>query len=162
VAAAQVCVPLAGAACLFWVPSSGEPFADALVSAALAWSRQRGCKVAQALAHPDDRVLTEPLCRQGFLPITQLHQRTYDLVDLPPVPDAGLRIVPYSSVREAVFSATLERTYTGTLDCPELNGGRTMDEILAGHRGQGKFDPELWWLAYEGPTPIGVVMLVEL
>src|ERR1051325_10240054 len=37
----QICVPLAGASCLFWLPATTDAHADALVSAALAWSRQQ-------------------------------------------------------------------------------------------------------------------------
>ena len=54
------------------------------------------------------------------------------------------------------------RTYEGTLDCPELNGRRTIEEIIAGHEHQGRFRPELWWLVQEGGRPVGVVLLTEL
>jgi mycothiol synthase len=73
-----------------------------------------------------------------------------------------LRFESYRPSIMADFAATLEQTYEGTLDCPELNGRRTIDEILTGHRGQGRFDPRFWWLAYAGERPAGVILLDEM
>ncbi len=57
---------------------------------------------------------------------------------------------------------TLQRTYEGTLDCPEVNGARTIDEVIAGHQAQGRFDPDRWWLALRDGQPVGVMLLSEL
>ena len=51
---AQVCLPLHGAACLFWLPAAVDACGDALVRRGLEWSHSIGCKLAQALAKPDD------------------------------------------------------------------------------------------------------------
>lgn len=160
--AVQVCVPLAGAACLFWLPSSIQPIADALVDACLTWCRSQRFKVAQALAKADERPWTAPLVRQGFQPITRLQQLTHDLDELPLLSSVPLRIANYDAAIATAFAETLERTYDGTLDCPELNGARTVDDILAGHRGQGNYHPEFWWLAYLDDAPVGVVILSEM
>jgi ribosomal protein S18 acetylase RimI-like enzyme len=160
--AAQVCVPLAGAACLFWLPASRGEAADALVRAGLDWCRGWHCKLAQALANDAEMLWTEPLLRSGFRPITRLCQLERQLHDLPTAVDTDLRFEAYRPSLAAEFAATLEQTYLGTLDCPELNGRRSVDEILAGHRGQGRFDPHFWWLAYAGDQPAGVVLLAEM
>jgi hypothetical protein len=55
-----------------------------------------------------------------------------------------------------VFHETLMRTYEGPGDCPELCGLRTADEVVAGYRAQGQFDPGNWWLAGAGGAPVGV------
>ena len=44
----------------------------------------------------------------------------------------------------------------------ELNGQRTIDEIIIGHQAEGKFDPTRWWLAYLDAQPVGVMLLAEL
>lgn len=160
--ATQVCVPLAGAACLFWLPTGPERCADALVQAGLDWCRSFDCKLAQALAKPNEGAWTAPLARSGFRPITRLFQWEHDLRNLPGPADAFLRFERYRPSLAAEFAATLERTYDGTLDCPELNDVRTIDEIMAGHRGQGRFQPDFWWLAYDGDRPAGVVLLAEM
>jgi ribosomal protein S18 acetylase RimI-like enzyme len=67
-----------------------------------------------------------------------------------------------SPANERLFRETLALTYEDTLDCPELNGRRTIEEIVEGHRHQGIHCPELWWLAFVGDEPVGVVILSEL
>lgn len=158
----QICAPLAGASCLFWLPAADDDCVDALVQAGLAWSASIGCKLAQAVASPDDLPFAQPLVRHGFQWTTRMRQLAHDFADLPDEAPTPWRCEAYGPSVHADFAAALERTYAGTLDCPELNGRRTIDEILAGHRGQGKFHPEFWWLVHDGTTPVGVVMLVEM
>ena len=43
-----------------------------------------------------------------------------------------------------------------------MNGVRTIDEILAGHRGQRTDDPATWWLAFEDDRAVGVVLVSEI
>jgi GNAT superfamily N-acetyltransferase len=158
----QVCVPLAGSACLFWLPVSDADCVDGIVQAALAWCASTGCKIAHAAPGPDELVFAEPLLRNGFQLTTRLLQLAHDLNDLQVEAPTPWRCEAYRPSLHSALAATLERTYEGTLDCPELNGKRGIDEIIAGHRGQGKFHPEFWWLVHEDATPIGVVILVEM
>lgn len=162
IAGVQVCAPLAGAACLFWLPTGDDDCLDLLVQAGLDWSRSIGCKIAQALALADEAAYTAPLLRHGFRPITHMLQLVRDLGNIPQEGAAPIRFEAYRPETLSLFASTLERTYQGTLDCPELNGKRTIDEILAGHRGQGKFHPDCWWLTFLGAVPVGVLMLVEM
>jgi ribosomal protein S18 acetylase RimI-like enzyme len=50
-------------------------------------------------------------------------------------------------------------TYDGTLDCPELAGRRTAEEILAAHRASGVFDPSQWELVELDGYDAGCVLL---
>jgi RimJ/RimL family protein N-acetyltransferase len=162
VRAAQVCVPLPGASCLAWLPAGDPDCLDLLVGHTLAWAKSIGCKVVQALASPEEAAWTAPLLRQGFVRTTRIRQLEHDLTELPGDDGGVLRFEPYADSLHGEFAAVLARTYEGTLDCPELNGTRTTDDILAGHRGQGRFDPAYWWLVrYEG-APVGVVLLAEM
>ena len=68
----------------------------------------------------------------------------------------------YAACDRAVFHATLLRTYQHTLDCPEVNGVRTVEEIIEGHRNQGVHDPNRWWLAWHERTPVGVLLMTEM
>lgn len=158
----QVCVPLAGKACFFWLPVATTACVDAVVQAGLTGCLAAGVKIAQATASQHDLAWAAPLLRNGFQRVTSLCQMEHDLRPPALEPAPTLRIERFRPALAADFSRTLERTYAGTLDCPELNGVRSMDEILAGHRGQGKFNPDYWWLIYDGPTTVGVVILVEL
>lgn len=162
IVAVQVCVALGGASTLFWLPTTEDGVADALVQAGLDWARSNGCKIAQALAGRGDEPLMGPLIRRGFLGVTRLRQMVRDLTDLPYSSLELLQFASYASVPPELFAATLNRTYEGTLDCPEMNDERTIDDVVAGHKAQGAFHPDMWWLAYHGADPIGVIMLSQM
>jgi len=76
--------------------------------------------------------------------------------------DGGLAFTPCDRADAGLFARTLEATYAGTLDCPEVNGVRTVEEIIAGHRCQGLHDPERWWLALDDGRPVAVLLATEL
>jgi mycothiol synthase len=161
----QIAVPLGGASFLFWLPETqGKAKAaveDKLVQAALAWCRQQGGKLAHAILHPADAGRAAALVRNRFVHSTQLLYLGHEL-KLPAKPASMAGFEPFSAANADCFSATLARSYEGTLDCPELNGVRTIDEILTGYRAAGPFDPARWWLVRLGDEPAGVVILTEL
>ncbi len=165
---AMVCVPLPGAGGLVWPPyvMDGPERAaaeDQLVSHGCRWLRRRGARLAQALLTAREIQLAEPLERNGFQHISQLvYLRHHLQAENVPAPDRKLRCLPYHRVDPDQFHETLLRTYAGTLDCPELNGVRTVEEIIAGHRGQGNFDPARWWLLFDHETVVGVVLMAEV
>lgn len=165
-AGAQVCIPLVGANGLLWPPQARadvDPIlVDGLVQTALAWLRSRGAKLAQALVSASDWPFIAPLLRCGFIHLTRLLYLKHDLVDVPTAAPSPLRFEPYQPANEEAFQATLERSYEGTLDCPELNGRRTIREIIAGHQAQGRFRPERWTLAWREDRPVGVSVLTEM
>jgi ribosomal protein S18 acetylase RimI-like enzyme len=172
---AVVCVRLAGASGLVWPPQavSGSPrrqVEDDLLKAACTWLRQGGAKLAQAILRPDETPLAEPLERNGFLHVTTLGYLRHDLKGISGLTSSALRppngkgvsFVGYTHCDRGLFQQTLMGTYEGTLDCPELNGLRSVDEIMTGHRDQGKHDPDLWWLALQGRHTVGVLLLTNM
>ena len=48
---------------------------------------------------------------------------------------------PFGPETEAEFRAVLQETYAGSLDMPELEGIRSLDDVMASHRAAGRFDP---------------------
>jgi ribosomal protein S18 acetylase RimI-like enzyme len=159
----QVCVPLGGASFLFWLPEAcgSTTLEDALVRAALADCRAQAGKVTQAIVAPEDASRAAPLLRHGFAKVTQLLYLEHDLHCIP-AESHDLHCEPFGEANRLKFRDTLARTYEGTLDCPELNGARTVDEILTAYRDAGSFRPERWWLIRNGDAPAGVVILTEL
>jgi ribosomal protein S18 acetylase RimI-like enzyme len=162
------CSPVPGAGGILWPPAvAGEhpgEAEDALVRHACAWLRGQGARLAQALLAPADEALAAPLVRNGVAHVTNLWYLRHDLVL-----DASLLGAPprldfeaYHPESAAAFQDTLRRTYEQSLDCPEVNGARTMDEVIEGHRAQGLFDPDRWWLARAGGRPVGVLIVTEL
>ena len=97
----------------------------------------------------DARREDAPLVRAGFRHVTDLYYLRRELAELPPIPVvAGLRIDAYSEANAALFETTLLRSYHGSQDCPELDGLRSGAEIMEGHRAQGTWRPQTWWLAH--------------
>jgi RimJ/RimL family protein N-acetyltransferase len=166
-AGALVCTLVPGAGALVWPPATvgaARPdVEDALVRRAGDWLRGQGACLAQCLLPPAEEGLAAPLVRNGFARITTIsyleHARSLSVSWWGPPP--RLRCEPYNPDRPDEFHHTLALTYQDTLDCPEVNDVRTIDEVIQGHRAQGRFDPRRWLLARAGTEPVGVLLLVE-
>jgi GNAT superfamily N-acetyltransferase len=166
---ALVCLPVPGASGLIWPPGCGDDDRhpereDRLLQHALAWLRQRGAKLAQTLLAPEETFLARSLERNGFSHVTDLWYLRHDLdVHVRWLgPPGRLDFRPYDPDHPALFHQTLLRTYEQTQDCPEVNGVRTIEEVIEGHRNQGNYDPDHWWLALEAGRPVGVAIVTEL
>ncbi|MDQ7014609.1 MAG: GNAT family N-acetyltransferase [Planctomycetota bacterium] len=64
-----------------------------------------------------------------------------------------------SASDEARLRQALDASYEDTMDCPELAGLRTIEDIVAAHRDVGEFDPALWWIIERDSTPLGCLLL---
>ena len=54
----------------------------------------------------------------------------------------------------------MQATYTGSLDMPELEGTRGLEDILAGHQAAGLFVPERWRLGRIPGEPEAAAVLL--
>lgn len=164
---AIICQTLRGASSLVWPPQSRRndiEIEDQLMKHATHWLQSKGCKLAQSLLAADEVAWAKPLSRNGFRHITSLWFERHFL-DVPAsvlAADRQLVWETYSQADRATFAQTLLATYDGTQDCPELNGIRTIEEILQGHEAQGIHDPERWWLARYRGRPAGVLLLTAM
>jgi mycothiol synthase len=165
---AVLCLPLPGESALVWPPQClpnkrRSLFEDALLHCAADWLRACNVRVAQALLSPEEAERAAALPRNGFTHITHLLFMRYDLSLAPPRLKSRIRLKyqAYDPAKPIVFHQTLQNTYKDTLDCPELNGVRVVEEVIAGHRGQSHFDPDLWLLALADGLPVGVLLLMR-
>jgi ribosomal protein S18 acetylase RimI-like enzyme len=166
---ALVCLLVPGASGLVWPPQAiahahRDEIEDQLLRSALSWLRQRGAKLAQSLLSQAERPLSVPLERNGLAHITSLRYLRHQL-GFPPellAEQRRLEYENYTSCDRDTFHRTLLRTYVGTLDCPEVNGVRDLNEVIQGHQAQGVFDAGRWWLARESGLPVGVLLLTEV
>jgi mycothiol synthase len=166
---AMVCLPVPGASGLIWPPqavsgSAQRDIEDQLLSYAIRWLRRRGAKLGQTLLAEDETSLAIPLERHGFAHITSLWYLRHNLEPLPvrgtAVPE--LTYQTYLGCSHDRFHETLLRSYEQTRDCPEVNGVRTLAEIIEGHQAQGIYDPAHWVLAYQADEPVGVCLVAEI
>ena len=137
----------------------------ALAQAAVDYFRERGVKVSQMLLSPEARMSALPLERMGFRHITQLQFHCGSVKQLPPTktnPSPALTFLPLMEPNDT-FAATLFATYDGTHDCPELNGTRTAEEVIAGYdaAANGLYDGPGWVLVSQSDQPIGVLILSQ-
>ena len=142
------------------VQSSVDP-AGQLVEAVCSHFAGRGIQLAQVLLDPADEAARRLYERHDFRRIAQLlylqasPRRRYPL---PPLPDY-LTWLPYSQQSHGLFVRTIAQSYEGSLDCPTLNGLRDMEDVVAGHKASGDFEPGLWTLLLGHGEPLGVLLL---
>jgi ribosomal protein S18 acetylase RimI-like enzyme len=165
----MVCQTVPGASGLVWPPQSradvpATEVQDALMGHAVAWLRQGGAKLGQSLLFPGETFLAEPLERHGFRHVTCLWYLRHDLrLSLAFLRRRDLLTYrPYGPETAELLVRTLLRTYAGSLDCPEVMGARTPEEVIEGHRAQGKFDPARWLVACADGEPVGVLLMAEM
>lgn len=128
--------------------------------------RPQVVKMAQALTEPSHGWAKEAYLAAGFLHVGNL---TYlrraapsDQVLPPPNLGDGVELRTYGELEasigrkaaDATFGAALSATYEQTLDCPELCGMRSIEDVLDSHRSTGQFDSRLWWVMLERAAAI--------
>ncbi len=74
---------------------------------------------------------------------------------------AGVFVRPMTATEPAAAAlyTALIASYEKTLDCPELAGLRTTEDIVSAHRSVGAHDPGLWWIIEHAGEPAGCVLL---
>jgi len=134
--------------------------ADTLVEAIKQRLTAFGVKQAQTLLYPVEAPRAEPLLRGGVRCIARLslQVRTIELLEEFRAPSSSLLFLP-STASTPGFAATLEATYQGTLDCPELNDLREIHDVLMGYQEFPPGEPQGWFLVSQTGNPIGVVLL---
>jgi mycothiol synthase len=162
VSGAALVQKMSGALGVAWAPrAENSLIEDALMRTARDWLNESGVKVCEAFADSEDCPEMAPLERNGFDRITQLVylQRDVDIEigwsNLPPVPS---RCCPWSGVLTQEQTEVLLATHEESLDCPELNEGRTEEEVLAGDAPCTPANCSWLHIIDEGGQPIGVLL----
>jgi ribosomal protein S18 acetylase RimI-like enzyme len=123
-----------------------------------------GTDFTQCLLDPDDAPGGAALTEGGFPYSTQMLCLSRPVVDsaraLPPAPLA-LSTIEYDAATHPLFVRVIERTFSGSLDCPELARRRRGESALAAHRGGGTFQPELWQIYRDGQGAAGVLLATD-
>ncbi len=73
----------------------------------------------------------------------------------------GAAWVEYRADRHGQFAAVIAATFEDSLDCPGLNGLRSIEEVIAGHQAVGKFDPQRWLLLSIDGEAAGCILFGE-
>jgi mycothiol synthase len=177
--------PLAGKAAAVWAPEVKPSWrrpalAVGLIRAALAALKSSGFRLAQAVLDESAGNRAARDLRRGGMPrVTELLYLERDTAQpLAPVRGRPPPDDPVSRPRdpltlewqafepslESEFRSVLQATYEGSLDMPELEGARALDDVIAGHRAAGCFMAERWQLGRlpGRPEAVAVLLLTEV
>lgn len=137
----------------------------------LAANKALEVQVAQGLPDPKEHWSVRALLDSGFITVGHLSYMRRPIGDrtgmpaTPPVWPEGVEVVPLTHLDpkswDETLVAALNRTYLATLDCPELCGMRTTEDILASHKATGVFDPALWWVFLRQGEAHGCLLLTR-
>ena len=162
---------LAGRAVAIWPPEvvpiwRRRTVAVALLRSALKDVQQKGFLVAQALVDRTSPRSARGDLSQGGLPrVTQLIYMARPTALPLPLPASVPRFDwrSYGPDTESLFRHVLNRTYEGSFDMPELEGVRSLDDVIAAHRAGGRFDPSRWKIATlpDDPESAAVLLMTD-
>jgi ribosomal protein S18 acetylase RimI-like enzyme len=155
-----------GRTMLLLTPGSGPPHpaalaAGELVDAVCRHFGARDVQLAQVLLDPSDAASHRLYEGRGFERVAQLIylQAVPRRKAAPPALPPGMRWVGYTPASHEQFARAIAETYGQSLDCPRLNGLRDIEDVIAGHKASGEFDPRLWALLCEGERALGALLL---
>jgi len=131
-------------------------------------------RLAQALIEPKHRWANEACEQAGMFFVGELAYMRKALnaeVKTPnqiPVWPDGISVRPIRTLHpqaaqndRALLIEALEQSYNDTLDCPELCGLRSMEDVIESHMATGEFDPSRWLLIFKDEQPVGCCLLTH-
>ena len=139
------------------LPKQTPPHAVRLLADALCRYYGAGVKpvaLAQLLLDPADRAIGDLYRRTGFeelAELTYLQKSVKRGAEFEPLNDAW-ELIRYARDSHPLFAQTIVRSYEGSLDCPALNGRRDIEDVIAGHKATGRFDPAMWFALRDRAT----------
>jgi mycothiol synthase len=161
VALAQVQV---GKTALLWPPRAVQEFQidlQPLLHALQCALQQAGIVVLQSLLLPSAAEDCALLNSGGFESAAELIYMTAERNSFPQhLPQSPLAWENVSSDNERL-QRMVQATYQGSLDCPIIDGWRSIDDVLAGYRETGTFDAQLWWIAKQGEHDVGCLIVAD-
>jgi ribosomal protein S18 acetylase RimI-like enzyme len=144
--------------------SCESPAARALVERVCQDLVQRDVQLAQVLIDPGQLPARRFFAEVGFFEVAELiylhgHAPRGALqTNIPP----EMSWETYSPERHELFAKTIQASYVDSLDCPALTGVRGIEDVVAGHKSTGEFDPGLWHVLVENGRGVGVLLLCRI
>jgi len=141
------------------------------------WAIEQNCNLLEVLLDTDDPVRTTFFIDGGFRKLTDMDYLSYPISPTKQnyPHDSKIKWLTYEPKYHELFKRVIKETYQDSLDCPELENIREMEEVVLSHKASGVFNPR-WWklLLYEVPdepkanvpnrslNPAGVLLLSPL
>ncbi|RCS42205.1 GNAT family N-acetyltransferase [Bremerella cremea] len=160
------CLNQPGKIATIWGPGliSGvsDTLADQLIKRVLKFAQQAGNHLMQSLIGLENPNAGEHLARIGFRHVTRLDQlHAFPAEIATPPPSSLLTFLPCDDFRKPAFEQLVANTYEGSLDCPEIDGLRQIEDVLTGYHATSGHDTRHWYLVQLAGQTIGVVILAH-
>ena len=141
--------------------SAASDIARPLIRFASSRLAAAGARLVQALLPPEDG-LAPVFEASGFFEPTRI-LRMNSGSDTPFVSNRAapaLEWLAFSQDTRAEFERIVQLTYRHSLDIPELEGLRPIQEVIEGYRSAGSFRADLWQLSRRHGESVGCVLLL--
>lgn len=157
--------PLVGRVATLWLPQftsrASRDMERRLAAFALQAARSLPIELVQTLIEPERSADGELLEQLGFRRLAELQFLHWDLRAAQPAAtiDPDLTFHPCANQNRPLLKRLLAESYHETLDCPQLEGLRQLDDTIDGYQSVGNHVPDLWWTVHWREEPVGVVLL---
>ncbi len=128
------------------------------------WAFRQGSNLVQVLIEMTDHYRHELCLKSGFRSLTDLIYMYYPAItprQMSPLP-SPYQWLTYEPPHHDLFKQTINQTYQDSLDCPELNQLRNMDDVIDSHKAAGQFAPRWWKILLHNDEPAAVLLLNPL
>lgn len=133
--------------------------ADLLVQQAIAFAKQRECHLLQSLVGQENPGAGSLLAVSGFRSITllsHLEALTEDITVEPP--NSNIQFRRCEDYRSEAFQNLVAQTYEDSLDCPELDNMRDVEDVLEGYHATSSRSTYNWYTLEIDGESIGVII----
>jgi len=158
-------VPSPGRAAMAFISPMSNPtrvgIAAQLVCKACSQLNPVSIRLIQAMLDPAQLLESQAFQGAGFSKLAHLvymHRRTENTTAKLTLNET-IQTKTWTPDHRALFAQAILASYEDTLDCPGLIGLRRIDDIIDGHKGSGRFIPELWLTLGNKTDPIAVMLL---
>ncbi len=153
--------PSAGNTACLWPPPPEHTDADALFCGAARFVDEHRIVLAQMNVAAVEPFSRQRMAEVGFPHLADLlylfaeAAASAPLLQVPP----NVAFVSNANQHSAQLAHVVARTYEGTLDCPALDGVRSIDDVLDGYQQQGEYLTDQWYVVRAGGVDAGVLIL---
>ena len=151
-----------GRTAVVWPPERSGLAARRLMQRAAEFIASRNLPLAQILVAAEATQDAELFAAGGFNPLVDLVYLAIENSQFATAQsDSQLDFIAGAGNDPQRLGQLLVDTYRQTLDCPEINGLRTAEDILASYTAQGDYDPNRWYFLQHAGADVGVLLLTE-
>lgn len=137
------------------------PRPDPILLALVDDAQARGCLWAQCLLPVGPSAEARALASAGFTHVADLDYLSAPAQAVPPEPADVLEFVAPAPDERSRLAALVERTYVATLDCPALDGRRSVAQVLDEYAEIGAPRDDRWFAVCAAGREVGCLLLAD-